>query len=242
MTRLHRLQLKPTLTALLAVTVVASLPSPAQALHPAPFPHRHVREEVPEPPQPEPEEKRRRPRRDVEEPHYLPSLYLGVGAGLAGVVPDGHASSLSTELGAGGGFELFLGWRLNEFAAVDLEWMSTFHRGKDSFNSGLLSALNGIVRVYLMEPDDFEPYALVGVGLFLLNRDGDSLGTLNGPGFVAGAGLDWHLNRVVTLGAKAMYRGAYLDFQDGATLDPLVSELPTFIHLMTLSAHVRLNF
>lgn len=228
-----------TLAAAMMLWVFAA--PPAQALHPAPFPHRHVTEVTAEPAAPETEEKRRRPRRDVETPRFLPTLYLGVGAGAAAVFP-GDSTSLATELGVGGGFEIFLGWRLNEFAAVDLEWMSTFHAGKNTFNSGLLSALTGIVRVYLMEPGEFEPYALVGVGLFLLNRDGDSLATLSGPGFEAGAGVDWHLNRVVTLGGKAMYRGAYLDFQEGTTLDPLGSELPSFIHLMTLSAHVRLNF
>ena len=52
-----------------------------------------------------------------------------------------------------------------------------------------------------------EPYVLVGVGIYGAAKEDNDTGAL-GLGVQGGAGVDIHLNPVVTVSADATYRGA----------------------------------
>ena len=111
--------------------------------------------------------------------------------------------------------------------------------GLASAGIATLSGLNGLVRLYLLDPSEFEPYAAIGLGLaFADESPGGS--PLTGPAFSAGIGGDLKLNDVLTLGAKLMYRGAFFDNRQshlaGAPQDT------AFLSMVSLSGHIRLNF
>ena len=155
---MHRLS-----TALLTTAIVLTVAAPeAKALHPAPFPHRHVEEAAPRPAE-------ARPRREPVTPRYLPTIYAGIGISALGVLPkEGDPSYLGNGIDGGAGFELFVGWRINPWVAVDLEWFTTFHGtnfAAAGSSNATLSGLNGLVRLYLLDPSEFEPYAAIGLGL-----------------------------------------------------------------------------
>jgi hypothetical protein len=145
----HRLS-----SALLAAIVALAVWAPdARALHPAPFPHKHVEEAAPRPAE-------ARPRREPVRPRYLPTVYAGIGLIALGVIGDEDTSSMANGLEGGGGFELFVGWRLNPWAAVDLEWFTTFHETNyagSNLDTAMLGGLSGLVRVYILDPGEFEP-------------------------------------------------------------------------------------
>ena len=228
----HRLS-----AALLATIVTLVVWSPdALALHPAPFPHKHVEEAAPRPAE-------TRPRREPVRPRYLPTVYAGVGLIALGVIGDEDTGSLANGIEGGGGFELFVGWRLNPWAAVDIEWFTTFHETNytgSNLETAMLGGLSGLVRVYILDPGEFEPYATLGLGLLLASAGQNSGGPLTGPVFSGGFGADLNLNHTITLGAKALYRGAFMDNR-GGQLQGAPTEA-AFLSMVSLSAHLRLNF
>ena len=217
--------------ALAAALVVSAWPAPAAALHPAPFPHKHFDRRAGPPPPPA-----QQPRREPDPPPNYPQLYFALG-GVGNLLIE-DASGPSDGLGFGGGFELFFGYRFNAYAAIDLGWMSTFHGTTRTGRPGaMVAALHGDVRIFLIPwASRLDPYVQVGLGLYLINQHNSSAEAPTGIGFQGGLGLDFHLNPVVTLGIKALYRGA---FNEGRTVDSIQEG---FMHMFTPSAHVRLNF
>jgi opacity protein-like surface antigen len=238
---------------LAAVMLTAWAPS-AAALHPAPFPHEHVQEAAPRPPE-------ARPRREPVGAHSEGAL--SVGLGLSGTVTVNTGNALSAGLGNGVGFNLYVGWRLNPWAAVDLEWFTTFHettyadttvidddpstpeveeRVIQGLDAAMFGSASGLVRIYLLDPGMFEPYVALGVSLFMLSGGVNSETSLTGLGFAAGGGAELNLSDTIGLGAKVLYRGAFFD----NTKEPIpLEEVPqeaSFVNMLTFSAHLRLKF
>ncbi len=220
------------LAAALALAMVVTLwPTAASALHPAAFPHKHSHRRAGPPPPPS-----HQPRREPDPPPNYPQLYFGLGGAGNLLIED--ANGPSDGLGFGGGFELFVGYRFNGYAAVDLSWMSTFHGSTGTSASGaMIAALSGDVRIFLMPwASRLDPYIQLGLGLYIINRHSSSSDAPTGVGFQGGLGLDYHLNPVISVGVRALYRGAY---NEGRTQDGIKEG---FMHMFTPSAHVRLNF
>lgn len=223
--------------ALLGAAVLAGSADPAAA-HPAPFPHRHA---IRRPP-PEPLSHQRRPRRDVEPTRTFPRLHLSIGPLWNGVSsPDDDG--LSAIIDDGAGFEVEVGVRFSPYAGLDFALMQTFHDAgpaATSFDSAAMTALTANLRAYLLgRPTRLEPYALLGFGGYVLNRDAFS-DTLSGPGFQLGGGLDVHLNPVVSLAAQLLYRGAWMDNSE-AQFSGSPAESRVF-NLFTFTTHLRFDF
>lgn len=210
----------------------------AHALHPTNFPHQHIAHPTPD---------------EHEAPHSAETdplerrlrAYVGVGLVGGGLIPDG--AQLADGLGGGGGFELFLGGRFNQWVGADLEWTTTIHGtgGDPGFrvDAALLSTLSGLVRVYMTCPQFLEPYAAIGISLITTDGGPQSSLSIMGLGFTAGFGLDMYLTDDVVLGLKALYRGGFLD-NSAERVDhlPDFPDEASFISLITGSAHVRLSF
>ena len=220
------------------ITCLWAVSGTAQAFHPTNFPHQHVEHPTPEP----------QPVMSVPEVDLLGErlrAYVGIGLTGGGLIPDGN--QLSEGLGAGGGFELFVGGRLNQWVGADLEWSTTIHgtEGDPGFrvDAGLLSTLSGLVRVFMTAPQVFEPYAVFGITLITADGGPQSSLSLMGLGFTAGLGLDIYLSTNVALGIKALYRGGFLDNSaDRVDYLPDFPDEASFISLVTGSTHVRLSF
>jgi len=239
---------------LLAGLMLTAWAPDAAALHPATFPHEHVQEAAPRPPE-------ARPRREPVGAHSAGAL--SVALGLAGSSVFDTGNTLGAGLGSGVGFNLHVGWRLNPWAAVDLEWFSTFHDTSypdrvlvaddpdttedeeerlQGLNAAMLSGASSLVRFYLLDPGFIEPYVAVGAGIFMLSGGINSETALTGIGFAAGGGAEFNLSDTVGIGARVLYRGAFFD----NTKEPIplegVPEETSFVNMLTFSAHLRLNF
>ena len=202
-------------TAFALVSLAVTLASPnAEALHPTSFPHQHVSREVKEEPQEANTELR-----------SAPYSYLGIGLAGSGVIDH--------ELGMGFGAEVFGGWRLNPWAALELELFINFHDRPTE--AKLVNAISGMVRLHLSEQGLVEPYLLLGVSVSGVHGQE----SLMGFGFASGAGLDFNLNADVAIGLKALYRGAFLNAERGTESVDLTTSI---ISAISGSAHVRLNF
>jgi len=250
----------PAILAAAAMTLAAWTPD-ARALHPAPFPHQHAQEAAPRPPE-------ARPRREPVGAHAKGALSVGIGF-TGGVIPA-TGSSISNSLDSGVGFNLHVGWRLNDWASVDLEWFTTFHDASfpklevdeepepdpapdptnapeeadpaRDIDSAMMSSLSGLVRIYFLDPGFFEPYLAAGVGIFMLSEGLNSEDTLTGLGFCAGLGAAFNLSETFGVGARVLYRGAFFDNREVPTPLPAIPAETSFVNLVTLSAHVRVNF
>ena len=172
--------------------------------------------------------------RPPEDPWTRRHFYMGVeGVGVAVLDQSGPRSFLQ----GGGGFNLFIGGRLSRFVAMELGWQPTFHNNETNiFGQPIgtvgLDAITLDFKFFLL-PGRVQPYLSVGAGLYLL---GDNFSVFaEGPGYQLGAGVDFWLNRFVTLGLKAQYRGvALFDYdveQDNTYLSLFQGSLNLTVHL-----------
>ena len=239
---------------ILSALMMTTWSQPAAAHHPTSFPHEHVQEPAPRPPE-------ARPRREPVGAHADGALSIGLGLAGTAVMPTG--TGLSDNLGEGIGFNLHVGWRLNPWAAVDLEWASTFHdttfedttivaddpataadefQGTRGLDAAMFSSASGLVRIYVLDPGLFEPYVALGVGLFMLSGGINSETALTGVGFSAGGGAELNLSDSVGVGARVLYRGAFFDNTKQPTPLEGVSNEASYMNMLSFSAHVRLRF
>jgi len=138
---------------------------------------------------------------------------------------------------AGGGFDLYLGGRVNSWLALELGWQPTFHNPEyDAFGRRV-----GRIEIQAVTFDlkffptrgRVQPYFVVGGGGYLLGDNFDVFAA--GPGFQAGAGLDIWLMRHLSLGLRAQYRGVALVDYDPANDD-------TYISMLSAGADITVRF
>jgi opacity protein-like surface antigen len=164
------------------------------------------------------------------QPFARSHFYLGV-APQAMVVLDqtGPRSFLDT----GGGFDLYLGGRLNRWVGLELGWQPTFHnREVDAFGRPVgriaLQAVTLDMKIYFAR-GRVQPYFVGGAGAYLLGDNFDVFAA--GPGFQVGGGLDIWLTRHLSLGVRAQYRGVDLVDYDPANDDTFISMLSAGVDL-----------
>ncbi len=139
-------------------------------------------------------------------PYARPHFYMGVEG--QGIVVLGATGS-NAFLDHGGGFDLYVGGRLNRWLALEAGWQATFHNpevddlGRQVDRVGL-QALTLDAKFYPVH-GPVQPYFSGGAGLYLL---GDSFSVFSeGAGFQVGGGVDFWLTRHLSLGLRAQYRG-----------------------------------
>jgi hypothetical protein len=157
-------------------------------------------------------------------PYARPHFYLGAeGQGVVVLGATGPRSFLDH----GGGFDLFLGGRLNRWAALEFGWQATFHNPEyDVWGTRVghvgLQALTLDVKVYPVH-GRVQPYFSGGGGLYLMGDNFDVFA--EGPGFQLGGGIDFWLSRWASLGLRAQYRGVDMIDYDRAQNDTYLSLL-----------------
>ncbi len=154
-----------------------------------------------------------RPRAAIE-PLYQPAAFFSIGIQGASVLGADN-SRITAGLDTGAGFELGTGWRVSHDLSIDFNAAFTFHDAlADGAASGgaMLGNIGVDFRYFLGDwTRALQPYIQVGLGGYFIARDNWNFDTLGGIGFQLGAGLDFYLSRSVSIGAKALYKGAYLD-------------------------------
>lgn len=167
-------------------------------------------------------------------PYARPHFYLGAEG--EGVVVLG-ATGPNAFLDHGGGFNLFLGGRINRWAALEFGWQATFHNPEfDELGRPLghvgLQALTLDGKFYPVH-GRVQPYVSGGAGLYLLGDVFDVFA--EGPGFQVGGGIDFWLSRAVSLGLRAQYRGVDM-------LDYDTRQDDTYLSLLTFGVDLTGRF
>ncbi|MFH1531330.1 MAG: outer membrane beta-barrel protein [Pseudomonadota bacterium] len=186
----------------------------------------------------------RHPRRASVDPRS--SVYIGFG-GLGDFNVETE-NELTRILRSGGGFDLFLGFRANQYFALEFGYVATIHSTSDdisqaasngAYERGVLHGVTLDAKIFLIPKSRrIEPYVQVGGGGYAFVQEGFSGMDLGGGGFHLGGGVDIRFNRSIALGLRALYKGLYLDNSDPWYL----TTESAFFNQLTLGANLQLHF
>jgi hypothetical protein len=159
---------------------------------------------------------------DVERehnPYARRHVYLGAEGVASIIVNQTGPHQLLTD---GGGVNLFIGGRVHRAVALEFGWQPTFHsQPSDLITDSLgrpashltLSALTLDLKLFPLRRA-IQPFVSFGPAFYVLHDW--SIGYIaSGPGWQAGAGIDFWLLPVLSLGMRVQYRGAQLFDYDG---------------------------
>jgi len=156
--------------------------------------------------------------------------YLGINGGLSYIF--GSEKNLNDVARGGGMVEIISGWRFGRLLALEAAGMIAVHSNdvanqKDS----LVLGFTGSAKFYFLpRRTRFQPYGLIGVGLYGASgiRRAASPNKPEGEGALGfgvnlGVGADIRLNRILALGVDITYRGALWGSDDGSYFQSLIS-------------------
>jgi hypothetical protein len=186
----------------------------------------------------------RHPRRASVDPRS--SVYLGVGGvGDFNIETD---NDLTRIMRSGGGFDLFLGFRINRYVALELGYVGTSHATGDDIvmaaspgaaERGWLHGVTLDAKVFLIPKSRrIEPFLQLGGGGYAFVRQGYSDTDLGGGGFHLGGGVDIRFNRTIAVGVRALYKGLWLDNE--TPWYPATNG--AFFSQITLGANLQIHF
>ena len=186
----------------------------------------------------------RHPRRESVDPRS--SVYLGIG-GL-GDFNVKTENDLTHIMRSGGGFDIFLGFRVNRYFALELGYVGTVHSTGDeiaqaasggAYDRGMLHGVALDAKVFLIPKSRrIEPFLQIGGGGYAFVREGFSRSDLGGGGFHLGGGVDIRFNRSIALGIRTLYKGLYMD--NSTSWYPATDA--AFFSQITLGANLQLHF
>jgi hypothetical protein len=161
-------------------------------------------------------------------------VYLGF-AGMGNFVVNQSSAPVNGFIGQGGGFGLFLGFRLSRMAALEVAYSLNVHNPVQ-YNTGemidalLLHAGTLDLKVIFPVRSIVRPYLQGGLGVYELASYADSTLYRNGIGFQLGGGLDVWLSRTFSIGGRLLYHGIFFT-QEIATYRPFLSTVSLEINL-----------
>jgi hypothetical protein len=138
-------------------------------------------------------------------PSLAPAPYLGIG-GSAGTIAGGVGSLRH----AGGGLDAFVGVELGRWAALEVDWASSWRSG-DEVRSVLHSITVEGKAFALPSGSAVRPYVSFGAGAYMLQPDLQVHQMVAGPALAAGIGADVVIGGHFLIGAKVGWRGMYVD-------------------------------
>ena len=149
---------------------------------------------------------------------------------------------------SGGGFDLFLGFRINQYFALEFGYVGTIHSTGDEiaqaaspngYERGMLHGVALDAKIFLIPKSRrIEPFVQVGGGGYAFVREGFEDADLGGGGFHLGGGVDIRFNRSIALGLRALYKGLYLD--NSTPWYPTTEA--AFFNQFTMGANLQLHF
>ncbi|PID38652.1 MAG: hypothetical protein CSB49_04505, partial [Proteobacteria bacterium] len=110
-----------------------------------------------------------------------------------------------------------VGWRLGPRFSLDLGLWTSFHDSGDAANPSSAAQVGFTVdgRFFLADWNQrLQPYLQAGLGGYVLSHDNLDFGSISGPGFQLGGGVDLYLTKSISLGGKLLYRGSFMDNSD----------------------------
>ncbi|MFT5432640.1 MAG: hypothetical protein ACI9OJ_003342 [Myxococcota bacterium] len=205
--------------------------------HPTNYPHRHRRRVVRRPVKPAPATRNRGFGDDRS------SIYFGIG-GMGNVFIEGDRDATKVYRG-GGGFDFMFGARFSKMFALELNYFVAFQSTDRSTVTQLQitdATLQGITLdgklFFLPSSARIEPFAQFGVGAFFLTENFRE--ELSGFGFNAGVGVDVRLSRMFAIGARALWRGFYID--NSANDYYGVATESAFLNTISGEAYLQVHF
>lgn len=171
-------------------------------------------------------------------PPDRPELTLRLGVGGNTLFPSSSASI--QEARVQDLIEVGLGARSNAFVGLELNgFFSLFPSFTSPESTGALWGLTGDAILYVLpEAKHFEPYVLVGVGVYGL-KEGGGVAPMEGLGAQGGVGLRVRANPVLSFGVRALYRGAFVEATSHGGESGSVSR--AFLSMVSFQGHVILQ-
>mgnify|MGYP002641281471 CR=1 FL=1 len=168
-------------------------------------------------------------------------FYLGLGA-VANITTETD-NGLSRLLESGGGLNLFAGMRFNRYFALELGVMGTMHATGETigadYDSGILNAVTLDGRVFVFPNSRLiEPFVQTGVGGYMFFKEGYAEKQLQGFGFHVGAGVDFRLSPLITLGLRTLYKGVSMQNETSW----YTAEEDVFMSLIDVEANFQIHF
>ncbi len=150
-----------------------------------------------------------RQRADIDRP----GVYLGL-AGMGNFVVNQANAPVNGFIGQGGGFGLAFGVRIAPMFALELAYSLNVHNPVQYWTGEVIDALllhAGTLDLKILFPNRsiVRPYLQAGAGVYELASYADYTQYRNGVGFQLGGGLDIWLNRIFSLGGRALYHGIF---------------------------------
>lgn len=165
--------------------------------------------------------------------------YMGVGLVGTTILDQTGGPEL---LQNGGGVSVWAGVNVSRELSLEVGWLGSFHNPAtvDTFYGPqpdylLLSGLTVDAKVHLNRMSRVDPFLQGGVGVYFLGSQHGNIADSVGPGYQLGGGVDFRLNRVVSLGLRGLYRGIEMGPPNGDPTD-------TFIHALTFEGNLEAHF
>ena len=205
--------------------------------HPTNYRHRHRRRRV---------TRRAAPTRGPRKRSFgddRSSIYIGIG-GMANFFIEGNRDVTKVYKG-GGGFDLMFGARFSKFFALELNYFLAF-QSTDRSTATLQQITDATLQGFTVDGKIFiipssariEPYLQLGIGAFMLSETFRE--QLSGIGFDLGFGVDVRLSRNFALGARAQWRGFYVD--NSSNNYYAVATESAFLNTISGEAYVQFHF
>jgi hypothetical protein len=147
-------------------------------------------------------------------------VYVGL-TGMGNFVVNQANAPVNGFIGQGGGFGLAFGVRIAPMFALELAYSLNVHNPVQYWTGEVIDALllhAGTLDLKILFPNQsiVRPYVQAGAGVYELASYADYTQYRNGIGFRLGGGLDIWLNRIFTLGGRALYHGIFFTQHIGA--------------------------
>ncbi|HEY3355453.1 MAG TPA: outer membrane beta-barrel protein [Polyangia bacterium] len=167
-----------------------------------------------------------------------PGVSLGF-AGMGNFVVNQANAPVNGFIDQGGGFGIFVGFRVAPMLALELGYALNIHNPVQdpsgvTIDALLLHAGTFDLKLIIPTPSNVRPFLQVGIGVYELASYADSTNYVTGVGFQLGGGLDVWLNRGLSIGVRALYHG--ISFTDNIGTDK------PFLSTVSLEGNLQFHF
>lgn len=171
-------------------------------------------------------------------------FYVGLGGLLNYTVKEEDRSQLTTLMEQGGGFNAVAGLRFNRFFAAEAGYMASIHSTDAGAAETYSALLHGVTLdgKFFLDPrrnhQTFDPFLQAGFGGYGFLREGFGETELAGAGLHVGGGFDLYLSKAFSIGARALYKGIFMDNAG----DTFGGYKWVFLNHLSLEANLQIHF
>ncbi len=164
--------------------------------------------------------------------------YLGF-SGMGNFILNQAKAPVNGFIDHGGGVGIFLGWRMFPMFALELGYAASFHnpvRDPDGelANILILHAFTLDGKLIFPNPSFVRPFLQGGLGVYELATHANRTSYRNGIGIQLGGGLDFWLNRTISIGGRILYHGI-------AFTQQIYNHRP-FLSTLSVECNIQIHF